>query len=121
KVALRLAQCNIIEVDKMNMEDASKLLEGSLYKTVARTDGANKLLDRLSNFPLAIVQASSFMNENGISAEDYLSLYDNNEETSIKLLSKDFDTEGRYKESKNPVATTWLISFDQIRRRNKLA
>lgn len=37
------------------------------------------------------------------------------------MLSEDFGDDGRYSEVKNPVATTWLVSFDQIRRHDPLA
>ena len=37
------------------------------------------------------------------------------------LLSKDFEDRGRYKNVKNPIATTWLISFRQILNCDSLA
>jgi hypothetical protein len=43
------------------------------------------------------------------------------EERAIDLLSEEFQDAGRYRNVKNPVATTWLISFEQIRRRDALA
>jgi hypothetical protein len=39
----------------------------------------------------------------------------------IELLSKDFENEWRYGEITNPVAITWLVSFEQIRKRDSLA
>jgi len=39
----------------------------------------------------------------------------------IDLLSEHFEDDGRYHNVKNPVATTWLISFEQIRCRDPLA
>ena len=39
----------------------------------------------------------------------------------VELLSKDFEDEWRYAEIKNPVAPTWLISFDHIQILNSLA
>jgi hypothetical protein len=45
----------------------------------------------------------------------------------IKLLSEHFEDDSRYRDNdryvkaKNPVATTWLISFEQIRLRDPLA
>ena len=43
------------------------------------------------------------------------------EEEIIEVLSKDFEDQGRYRDMKNPIATTWLISFDQILRQDQLA
>lgn len=39
----------------------------------------------------------------------------------VDLLSDDFEDEGRYKEAGNPVTTTWLVSFEHIRRLDLLA
>lgn len=41
--------------------------------------------------------------------------------TLIKLLSKDCEDRARYKGTRNPVATTWLISFEHITRDNPVA
>jgi hypothetical protein len=79
------------------------------------------LLKQLTFLPLAIVQAAAYINENGTTLSDYLSLLDDQEQNVINLLSEDFEDEGRYRDTKNPVATTWLISFEQIRQRDPLA
>jgi hypothetical protein len=75
---------------------------------------ATALLTRLTYLPLAIVQAAVYINENGISLADYLSLLKEQEKDVIDLLSKDFKDKGRYHNVKNLVKTTWLISFEQI-------
>lgn len=51
---------------------------------------------------------------------DYLSLLNKQEESVVELLSEDFEDDSRYPSVKNPVAMTWLISFEQIRRRDPL-
>ncbi|KAK6605164.1 hypothetical protein H4I96_05746 [Botrytis cinerea] len=79
------------------------------------------LLKELTYLPLAIVQAAAYINENGIAFADYLSLLAEQEEDVIDLLSEEFEDDGRYDNIKNPVATTWLISFEQIRDRDPLA
>ncbi|KAJ5675274.1 uncharacterized protein N7477_005208 [Penicillium maclennaniae] len=61
------------------------------------------------------------MNENLMDISSYVKLLDGQEQDTIDLLSQEFEDEGRYKSIKNPVATTWLTSFDQIRRQNSLA
>ena len=45
----------------------------------------------------------------GITLGDYLSLLTNQEEEIVALLSEEFEDEGRYRDMKNPVTTTWLI------------
>jgi tetratricopeptide (TPR) repeat protein len=52
---------------------------------------------------------------------DYLSLLNEQEAEVIELLSSEFEDDWRYQSIKNPVATTWLISFEQIRHRDPLA
>lgn len=84
----------------------------------------SELLKRVAFLPLATVQAAAYINENDISVTEYLSLFedtDDTEENVIAVLSEDFEGDRRYQELKNPVATTWLISFEQIRHRDLLA
>jgi tetratricopeptide (TPR) repeat protein len=123
KAAVKLAQSNVIEVSEISAQTATELLEKLLIHPKAMDDkqATLTLFQRLEHLPLAIVQAAAYINENGIRVSDYLSLLDDTEETVIEILSEDFEDESRYKESKNPVATTWLISFDQIRQRYALA
>ncbi|KAH9204603.1 hypothetical protein DL95DRAFT_495507 [Leptodontidium sp. 2 PMI_412] len=107
KTAVKLAQQNIkclIDPGLVNDKSATKTL-----------------LQELTYLPLAIVQAAAYINENGIAFADYLSLLADQEEEVIELLSEEFEDHGRYRNVKNPVATTWLISFQQIRRRDPLA
>jgi hypothetical protein len=51
----------------------------------------------------------------------YLEHCNSSDKTLIKLLSRDFDDRGRYKGTRNPVATTWQISFKQISRDSPVA
>ncbi|KAL6802680.1 heterokaryon incompatibility protein domain-containing protein [Trichoderma sp. SZMC 28013] len=122
KAAIRLAGRNVVELSAMNEEDGKKLLEKCLVdqEPVSQQDVA-ALLIQLMYLPLAIVQAAVYINTNGISLGDYLSLLEEQEEDVIDLLSEDFEDDGRYDEVKNPIATTWLISFEQIRHRDPLA
>ncbi|KAK2589758.1 hypothetical protein QQS21_012564 [Conoideocrella luteorostrata] len=66
-------------------------------------------------------QAAAYMNENQISTAKYCEIYESSDVNTISLLSKDFDDEGRYEQMKNPVTTTWLISFHHILRHDPLA
>ena len=67
-----------------------------------------------------MVQAAAFINDNGIDLAEYLSLLNLQEEDLVGLLSEDFQDDGRYHDIQNPVALTWLISFEQIRHRDPL-
>ena len=103
--------------------DSQELLQTSLIdkSLIGGKDVIAKLLDNLTHLPLAIKQAAAYMNKNTMSVFDYLGLYEANDEDLIHLLSAEFEDQGRYREAKNPIASTWLISFRQISSRDPLA
>ena len=123
KAAVKLAHQNIVEVPEMDEDVATQLLQKCLINPGLVNSGSDTkaLLEELTYLPLAIVQAAAYINENGITFADYLSLLADQEEEVINLLSEEFEDNGRYCSVKNPVATTWLISFEQIRHRDPLA
>jgi hypothetical protein len=75
----------------------------------------------LAFLALAIVQAVAYMNAKDVTVARDISLFKNSEQNAIELLSIEFEDHGRYRDSKNPVAKTWYISFEQFRRHNELA
>jgi hypothetical protein len=123
KTAVKLAHQNIVEVPKMDEDVATQLLQKCLVNPVLANSGSDTkaLLKELTYLPLAIIQAAAYINENGIAFADYLSLLADQEKEVINLLSEEFEDDWRYRNIKNPVATTWLISFEQIRHRDPLA
>ena len=124
KTAVKLAHQNVIEVPEMDEDMAIQLLEKRLVNPdliVKNKPDTKALLKELTYLPLAIVQAAAYINENRIEFADYLSLLADQEEDVIALLGEEFEDDGRYRNVKNPVATTWLISFEQIRQRDALA
>lgn len=123
KVAVEIVAANVIEVLEMDGEVAMELLSKSLIdqKLLSHHQDAQKLLEQLTFLPLAIVQATAYINKNGITFLDYLSLLEEQEQDVVELLSEDFEDDCRYQDVKNPVATTWLISFEQIQRLDPLA
>lgn len=123
KVAQYLAATDIIKIPEMDEHRASHVLRNSLIdkKVLCDTESTCKLLSRLTFLPLAIVQAASFINENGTTLAGYVELLDGQEQSAIDLLSEEFEDKGRYKSIRNPVATTWLTSFEQIKRQSPLA
>ncbi|KAF1809490.1 hypothetical protein P152DRAFT_468342 [Eremomyces bilateralis CBS 781.70] len=123
KIAVKLAQQDVVDVPEMGEDAASQLLGKCLVNTELAKSGkeTGALLLQLTYLPLAIVQAAAYINENAILLTDHLSLLVEQEEEVIDLLSEEFEDDGRYRDIMNPVATTWLISFDQIRRRDRLA
>ena len=122
KVAVRLAPTCIVAVPEMDAKGAEELLEKYLpNQDFVRNQDVAVLLQELTYLPLAIAQAAAYINQNVIAIADYMALLAEQEEDVIDLLSEEFEDDGRYRETKNPVATTWLISFEQIRKRDPLA
>lgn len=123
KTAVKLASRNLVEVPDMTEDMATQLLkQGLSNQDLANNEQDTKaLLEQLACLPLAIVQAAAYINENNIATSEYLSLLADQEEEVIELLGKEFEDEWRYRTLKNPVAMTWLISFEQIRHRDPLA
>ncbi|KAB8240035.1 nucleoside phosphorylase domain-containing protein [Aspergillus flavus] len=123
KVAVKLASPYVITISEPDTEIAVKILQNSLVEKTLLSDRgtATTLLEQLAFLPLAITQAAAYINENSIGLSDYIMLLKDQEPGVIELLSQNFGDEGRYKETQNPVALTWFISFQQIQRSNKLA
>ncbi|KAL4895527.1 violaceus kinesin [Aspergillus ambiguus] len=80
-----------------------------------------ELVEQLACLPLAITQAAAYINENETVISTYTKLLQAQESRVIELLSEDFEDEGRYETSRNPIAATWWISFQQIQHLNPLA
>ncbi|EXL45100.1 hypothetical protein FOCG_13863 [Fusarium oxysporum f. sp. radicis-lycopersici 26381] len=109
----------IIELTKMKREEAREMLQARLREDqVPDRASTDSLLDFLDDLPLAIRQASAYMFKTGISTARYLEYCLSSDATLVKLLSREFEDRGRYDRIKNPVATTWLISFKHISRDN---
>lgn len=123
KVAQTLASQNVFHIPELDQNGATRVLRNLLINKDLLDDQENtrELLQRLTYLPLAIAQAAAFINQNTTDIAGYISLLDGQELDAIKLLSEDFEDKGRYKSIKNPVATTWLTSFDQIRKLDPLA
>lgn len=123
KLAVKLASSNVISVSEMTQDTGAEMLRTSLINSELSTDQTVilKLLDQLAYLPLAISQAAAYINENDIDISDYLELLQEQEFDVIELLSEEFEDEGRYSDTQNPIATTWLISFQQIQRLDQVA
>ncbi|CAI7674035.1 unnamed protein product [Penicillium pancosmium] len=51
----------------------------------------------------------------------YIRSLDAQEQDAINFLSEDFEDEGRYQSIRNPIANTWLVSFQNLVKQNSLA
>ncbi|KAF4461891.1 kinesin light chain [Fusarium albosuccineum] len=128
KLAFTATSCpsDVVKLSQMNLAEGTSYLEKSLRQQDLLQDkqAVADLLGALTYLPLAIKQATSYMNENELTIMEYLDLFHNTDGSQVELLSSEFPDRTRYEQSeqsKNAVATTWLISFNQIRKVNEPA
>jgi Tfp pilus assembly protein PilF len=95
---------SVLEIDVFNEIEASAFLRKRTNLQVE--SGMNELLLDLGRLPLALEQASSYILNNGISYNDYNTLFN---KYRIEILKKYPPL--KYNQS---VATTWKISIDKI-------
>ncbi|KAL6904431.1 hypothetical protein GGI43DRAFT_320078 [Trichoderma evansii] len=121
-VELDIPETDIVSIPEMSQTEATKLLQRSLKESqIQDTANLTSLLNFLAYLPLAIKQASAYMAKTGMAISRYLQHCQSSDKSLIKLLSKDFEDRSRYRGIRNAVATTWLISFEQISRDYPLA
>lgn len=114
---------DVIELGEMSKKDAIAFLQKSLVnKDLSQDSAIAELLTELEYLPLAIAQAVAFINMNrGTTITTYLRLLKNTDEDIISLMSREFRDGAPYKRSANVVATTWVVSFNQILEKNATA
>ncbi|KAI4940761.1 hypothetical protein J4E91_011248, partial [Alternaria rosae] len=117
EVAVSLTRGDVLELGAMDRRDAIDFLSESLVRKELLSNQAmtDKLLDELTCLPLAIAQAAAYLNINRMTITKYLRLLHRTEKDLVRLMSKEFRDDTRYKQSANAVATTWVVSFSQIR------
>ncbi|KAL8660631.1 MAG: hypothetical protein Q9202_006376 [Teloschistes flavicans] len=122
-IAVSLARNKVVEVQEMDQEEATVFLTNSLTEHELPQDSTivTELLNELAFLPLAIAQAAAYIYTNQISIPEYLSLLRSTEQDMVSLLSREFHDDTRYKNSRNSIAATWLVSFDRIRRSDPVA
>ena len=123
EVAVSLTHSDVLELGAMSQPDAADFLEKSLIEKELLDDGATtrKLLDELAYLPLAIRQAAAYLNMNKMPITKYLRLLRSTEQEAVGLINKEFLDDTRYRGSANAVATTWVVSFNQLKTRDAAA
>jgi len=116
---LDIAQQQILTVSEISNAEATDLLQkGLLKQQIDNIKSVQRLLNYLTNVPLAVKQASAFIASNtNVTVSEYLELCKSSNVGLIKMLSEQFEDLYRYRDhakAQNPVATTWLISFEKI-------
>lgn len=122
-LASRLASPHVLHLSHVGEIVGKQLLNNYLddRKLLNNESDTTALLQWLGYLPLAIVQAATYINENAMTLGQYLSLLNSQDGDAVQFLSRDFNDFGRYGNGMNPIATTWLVSFAQLRERNPLA
>lgn len=117
-VAVTAAKSALVRLPEMSQKEATNFLEKSLIcKDQLQNEGViTELLKKLTNLPLAIAQATAYMNINQVPITEYLRLFRNTDQDMIELLSSGFRDRTHYHGTQGTVTTTWVISFDQIRK-----
>ncbi|KAJ4027384.1 hypothetical protein NW756_014527 [Fusarium oxysporum] len=119
KVASVAAKTTVETLLQMHPEEATGLLKKSLINKDELEDIENvsQLLDALTYLPLAIAQAAAYMNVYKTSIAEYIQVFnDADAQNIIELLDEGYNDEVHYDRSQGAVATTWIMSFDRIRR-----
>jgi hypothetical protein len=120
EIAQSVARGDIVELKKMEREEAIQLLKRSLGRIGPSEDDTAiaDLVSELEYLPLAITQAAAYIGAKRSSPGKYLRLLKSTEENTVMVLSTEFRDNMRYENSAklaNAIAKTWAINFDQIR------
>lgn len=123
--AVHSLQVGFIHVEPLENPEAMKLLgSGSLGLSLIEgenEDSSETLLTLLTNLPLAIQQASSYLDKYQMSSADYVHTYQSSQDEMVYLLSRRFEAHGRYEGAENAIITTYFTSFRQIEQLDPLA
>jgi tetratricopeptide (TPR) repeat protein len=123
KAAVRLAGSSLVQLSELDEAEAKKMLSQHLPRKELLEDDeiVQEFLELLTYLPLAIVQAVAFVVGNNTRLSEYIAIYRGSERDATELLSRDFEDQGRYRQTRNPVAITWYISFSKIQEQDTLA
>ena len=119
EVAVWATGSDVVELHAMDPPEAAEYLEKLLIG--GSKAGAAELLKELRYLPLAITQAAAYLNTTQVPIPEYLRLLRRADQETVSLMSREFYDGTRYRGSQNAVATTWLVSFDQIRKSDSAA
>ncbi|KAL9639812.1 MAG: hypothetical protein Q9204_000952 [Flavoplaca sp. TL-2023a] len=113
---------NTVSLSDLTEADSISLMTTRLGESNPEDEPELKrLVQVLGGIPLAITQAVSFIQENGSTPARYLELYEANDSNRVELLSQDFEDDTRDPELKNPIASTWIVTFEHMKAQQPLA
>lgn len=112
---------NIVDLPALTNDESSMLLTTRLGDNPEDHHDRIKLAEALGGIPLALIQAISYITENATTIVRYLGNYHTSDASKIQLLSENFEDDMRDPESKNPVAATWVVTFEYMKKYNSVA
>jgi tetratricopeptide (TPR) repeat protein len=111
-----------IAVLPLTIQEAQRLFQSKIWvDDLWKEANVEDLLYILGYLPLAITQAAAFINENNITASEYLDALRASDRDIKDLLSEELEDSRRDTDLPNSVIQTWKLSFDQIRKQNPRA
>lgn len=111
----------LVEVQTMTEEESSCLIKSTLTGHIPTDSEIRELAGLLDHLPLALAQAAAFMQENVLTVNEYIESYKESDEAQMELLSEPFEALGRDSAVHNAVATTFIVSINQIKERDPKA
>ncbi|KFA75735.1 hypothetical protein S40288_04987 [Stachybotrys chartarum IBT 40288] len=103
-------------LDELGLGEAKRLLSKVLLNEKQLEDErmVASFVKKLAYFPLALCQAAAYMNQNSITMARYLQLCTDTDGSLVDLLGSALSSGVHLSDSQRAVATTWIISFEQI-------
>lgn len=107
---------NMVEVPKMDADDADKLLRKGLEDLYDETTG-RRLAEALEFMPLALAQAMSYLRERASrhSVAKYIEALQKGRDSRIGLLREEGSIPQSDRDASTSILLTWQISFTHIR------
>ncbi|KAK4500801.1 hypothetical protein PRZ48_008993 [Zasmidium cellare] len=116
RVVQDLAGGDAIEVPRLGEEEALRLMTKSLlkYNSGQHEPDIRALCEELEFLPLALTQAAAYMNQTLTIPAKYRTLMTGADQDLVQLMSVENRDRTRYQQVGHAVATTWVVSFNQI-------
>ncbi|TQV93583.1 kinesin light chain 1 and [Cordyceps javanica] len=117
-VAVDVASSDVVELSSMKFDEAYLLMETLLVdkSRVQDAESTKELLEKLTCFPLALAQAAAYMNKNRLPIIRYLKLCQSVDQNMVNLFTKQLRDETHHSGMQGAVATTWIVSFEAVRK-----
>jgi tetratricopeptide (TPR) repeat protein len=120
-IAKMLAPEYTIQLGGISSDSGQEMMRSYLDNAISPQDQkqVELLLDELSFLPLAVVHAAAFINTEGVTVKEYRSLLQDKRKA---LALPDQRLNGMPSASADdPVAATWLVTFEQLRHAHPVA